>query len=278
MAVIITELKDVNSPMQESYGGCRWPSTDAGLTVEVKAQHVWGGLKGNVPRKVKPTFTLEVGKNKQTNNKQTKGFTKNSFWNLDLWNYHSWGKLSNPSSCKLQSSHFDSSWDNSDAEGFFPWYNMLAGWTNTDQYFFCFFYNCIAPLGFLPWENWVAFPTESQLRQSCNPTYHACWLFQCFCNSSNSDKDYKIFNVRIAVNACDCAKGCMNTVRESEFKADSGRKIPCRIRESNQPQWHTGPTLHQLSHHLIDSCDFSYTNFHISLKCANIKTQILKKI
>ena len=30
-----------------------------------------------------------------------------------------------------------------------------------------FFYNCIVPVGFLPWEIRVAFPGESQLRQSC---------------------------------------------------------------------------------------------------------------
>ena len=39
--------------------------------------------------------------------------------------------------------------------------------------------------------------------------------------------DYGIFNVRTDVNACDCAKGCMDTVRESALKVDSGIKIPC---------------------------------------------------
>ena len=36
-------------------------------------------------------------------------------------------------------------------------------------------YNCIAPVGFLPWEIRVAFPGESQLRQSrsTQPTVHA---------------------------------------------------------------------------------------------------------
>ena len=35
-------------------------------------------------------------------------------------------------------------------------------------------YKCIVPLGFLPWENQVAFPEESQLRQSraTYPTLH----------------------------------------------------------------------------------------------------------
>ena len=42
-------------------------------------------------------------------------------------------------------------------------------------------------------------------------------------------------------------EGCMDTLRESAPKVDSGRKIPCRTRESNLPQWCGGPTLNQLS-------------------------------
>ena len=42
-------------------------------------------------------------------------------------------------------------------------------------FFFKTFYSCIVPVGFLPWEIWVAFPGESQLRQShaTQPTVHA---------------------------------------------------------------------------------------------------------
>ena len=38
-----------------------------------------------------------------------------------------------------------------------------------------FFYNCVVLMGFLPWEIRVAFPGESQLRQSraTKPTVHA---------------------------------------------------------------------------------------------------------
>ena len=41
--------------------------------------------------------------------------------------------------------------------------------------FYFTFYNCIAPMGFLPWEIRVAFPGESQLRQgrASQPTVHA---------------------------------------------------------------------------------------------------------
>ena len=44
--------------------------------------------------------------------------------------------------------------------------------------FFLTFYNCIVPMGFLPWEIRVAFPGESQLQQSraTRPTVHA----ECF--------------------------------------------------------------------------------------------------
>ena len=42
---------------------------------------------------------------------------------------------------------------------------------------FYLFYNYIVPLGFLSWKIWVAFPGESQLQQSCYPTYGACWVF-----------------------------------------------------------------------------------------------------
>ena len=42
-------------------------------------------------------------------------------------------------------------------------------------------YNCVVPLGFIPWEIRVAFPGESQLRQSraTQPRVHA----GCFCVS-----------------------------------------------------------------------------------------------
>ena len=60
--------------------------------------------------------------------------------------------------------------------------------------------------------------------------------------------DYGIFNVRIDVDACDCTRGCMGTVKESTLKVDSGRKIPCRTGESNLRQQRADPTLNQLSY------------------------------
>ena len=60
--------------------------------------------------------------------------------------------------------------------------------------------------------------------------------------------DYGIFSVRTDVNECDCARGCTDTVRESALKVDSGRKIPCRIGESNLRRRRDGPMLYQLSY------------------------------
>ena len=60
--------------------------------------------------------------------------------------------------------------------------------------------------------------------------------------------DYRIFNVRTDVNACDYARGCTDTERESALKVDSGREIPCRTGESNPSQRRAGPTLYQLSY------------------------------
>ena len=101
---------------------------------------------------------------------------------------------------------------------------------------------------FLPWEIQVSFPGESQLRQLHYPSYCARWMFQCFHNTSNSDMVHGIFNVHMDTNACDCTQGCVDTVRESALKADSGSKIPCCNGGSNLPQRRAGPTLYQLSY------------------------------
>ena len=60
--------------------------------------------------------------------------------------------------------------------------------------------------------------------------------------------DYRIFNLRTDANACSCTQECMDTVTESALKADSGRKIPCCTRESNQYKQCAGLMLYQLSY------------------------------
>ena len=61
--------------------------------------------------------------------------------------------------------------------------------------------------------------------------------------------EYGFFNMRSDVNACDCARGCANTVREFALQDHYGRKkISCRTRESNLRRRRTGPMLFQLSY------------------------------
>ena len=60
--------------------------------------------------------------------------------------------------------------------------------------------------------------------------------------------DYRMLNVLINVNACDCARGCTDTARESALKVDSRRKIACRTSESNLRQQRADPMLNQLSY------------------------------
>ena len=61
-------------------------------------------------------------------------------------------------------------------------------------------------LGCFPWGK----PAAAKLSY---PTYGTCRVFQCFHNPPNSDMDYRIFNVRTDVNACDCTWGCIDTKR-----------------------------------------------------------------
>ena len=60
--------------------------------------------------------------------------------------------------------------------------------------------------------------------------------------------NYWILNVRTDANACDCARGCTDTVRESALKVDSGSKVVCRTGESKLRQRRAGPTLYQLNY------------------------------
>ena len=108
------------------------------------------------------------------------------------------------------------------------------------------FYNCIVPVGFLLWAIRVAFPGDSQLRQSraTQPSVHA----GCFSVSViHRTLTWTTRSLR-------CAQTLMHsgahrtrtgTVRVSVLKVNSGRKIPCRTRESNLRQRHDGPILYR---------------------------------
>ena len=70
---------------------------------------------------------------------------------------------------------------------------------------------------------------------------------------------YRIINVRTDVNACDCTRGCIHTVREPALKVDSWRELPCRIGESNLCQRLAVPTHYQLDYILTHLHGAIYT-------------------
>ena len=75
--------------------------------------------------------------------------------------------------------------------------------------------------------------------------YGACLLCLCRHKPPNSNMDYRIFNARTDVNACDCTWGCADTEKECALKAESGKQMPCRTGESNLRQRRDGPMLYR---------------------------------
>ena len=118
-------------------------------------------------------------------------------------------------------------------------------------HFLFFFNNCIVPKEFLLWEIRVAFPRESQLRQShaTQPIVHAgCLSVSIIRRTLTWTTDYGIFTVHTDVNVCHCTWACTDTVRKSALKVDPGRKIPRRTRQLNLCRQHAGPMLYQLGY------------------------------
>ena len=106
------------------------------------------------------------------------------------------------------------------------------------------FLQLYCPNGISPMGNSGCFPRgKPAATESRYQTYGANWVFGCFHNPLNSDMDYRIFNVRIYVNECDCTRDIRTHVRDSALKVDSGRKIPCRTGESILRQRRDGPML-----------------------------------
>ena len=58
--------------------------------------------------------------------------------------------------------------------------------------------------------------------------------------------DHGIFTMCTDVNACDCTRGCADTVKQSALKVDCRRKIPCHTGVSNLRWWRAGPLIYQL--------------------------------
>ena len=106
------------------------------------------------------------------------------------------------------------------------------------------FYNCIVPVGFLPWEIRVAFPGESQLQQSraTQPTVHAGCFSVSISHRTLTWTTGSLTCAQMLMHAI-AHRGVRPHVRESALKVDSGRKIPCRTGESNLHQRRDGPML-----------------------------------
>ena len=111
-------------------------------------------------------------------------------------------------------------------------------------FFFLTFYNCIVPMGFLPWEIRVAFPGESQLQQSgaTQPSMHAGCFSISIIHRTLTWTTGSLTCAQMLMHAV--AHGGVQThVKESALKADSGRKIPSRTGESNLRRRRAGPML-----------------------------------
>ena len=80
--------------------------------------------------------------------------------------------------------------------------------------------------------------------------------------------DYRIFNLCTNVDACDCTRGCTDTVRECT-ESCLWEKISCHTGEPNLPQRRAGTTLYQLSYIPIPSAIFN----SVSVYCIAIATK-----
>ena len=97
-------------------------------------------------------------------------------------------------------------------------------------FFFLFlFYNCTAPMGFLPWRIRVDFLGESILRQnrSIQPTVHAGCLSVSIIHRTLAWITGSLTCAQMLMHAI-AHGGCSDTVTESALKADSGPRTACR--------------------------------------------------
>ena len=91
--------------------------------------------------------------------------------------------------------------------------------------FYFTFFNCIVPMGIFPWEIRVAFPRESQLRQSraIQPTVHAgCFSISIIHRTLVWTTGSLMFAQMLMHSTAH--RGCTDTVRESAWKLTLGEK------------------------------------------------------
>ena len=112
-----------------------------------------------------------------------------------------------------------------------------------------FYFNCIVPIGFLPWGIRVAFPAESQLRRSraTQPTVHAGCFSVSIVHRTLTWTTGSLTCAQMLKHAI-AHGGCADALRESARKVGSGEKIPCCSGESNLRQRRASPMLYQLSY------------------------------
>ena len=115
-------------------------------------------------------------------------------------------------------------------------HSALTGGIEGPPLFFFFFLQLYFSVWISPMGNLDCFPQgKPAATESCYPTNCVCWVLWCFHDPLNSNMDYRIINMRRDINACDCTCRCMDTVRESALKVDSGRKIPLPHRGVKPP-------------------------------------------
>ena len=89
--------------------------------------------------------------------------------------------------------------------------------------------------------------------------------------------DSRIFNDYTYINACNCTRGCTNTVRESALKVDWEKKIPCRPGESNLHQRLADPMLYQLSYiptHIVRKSNTTASHYKLILQAHIINPRV----
>ena len=104
-------------------------------------------------------------------------------------------------------------------------------------------------MGFLPWKIQVAFPGETQPRQSraTQQAVHAGIFSVSIIHRTPTWTAGSLTCTPMSMYAI-VHKGVRTYVTESALKVDSGRKIPCRTVESNLRQRRAGPILYQQSY------------------------------
>ena len=137
--------------------------------------------------------------------------------------------------------------------------------------FFSFCNNCsIVPLGFLQWEFWIAFPRESQLRQSrsTQPMVHAGCFSVSIIHRTLTWTTGSLTCAQVLMHAI-AHGGCPDTrKRVCTEKVDSERENKlCRTGESNLRQRRDGPMLYQLNYIPIQVTGHLSTTAKLTVSC-----------